>query len=206
MNFKTEQQYKRKGYKVLVGMDEAGRGALAGPIVAGCVHIPFTTLRQARGAWQFVRAIQDSKKLSNAQREKLFTLITKHCSWSVGLVDNVEIDTIGIGKANQLAFVRALEQFSLEPDFAVVDYFKTKLVIPSAGIVKGDAKVISIAAASIVAKVFRDRLMIEYDTKFPQWGFGKHKGYGTKQHIQALMQYGSSMIHRSSYRPVIEVL
>ena len=190
---KYEMEYYSKGYKYICGIDEAGRGPLAGPVVAGAVILPEGCL---------IEGINDSKKLSEKKREKLYDEITKNSiSWSVGIVDNNEIDEINILEATRKAMNMAISGLGQKPDFILIDAEKKVNTngIPYLPIIKGDALSISIGAASIIAKVTRDRIMYEYDKIFPIYGFAKHKGYGTKAHIEAIGENGICMIHRKSF-------
>lgn len=185
-----EREYWKNG-KLLAGADEAGRGPLAGPVVAAAVILPKDLI---------IEGINDSKKLSAKKRELLYDAITAQAMWSVGIVDVDVIERINILNAARLAFRKAVEGLPQQPDFLCADYITgLDLSVPYTAIVKGDASVYSIAAASIVAKVTRDRIIDEYDAIYPQYGFKKHKGYGTKQHREALLTYGPCPIHRPSF-------
>jgi len=190
-----ENKLFRKGYQFIAGADEAGRGPWAGPLVAAAVVLP-----RRHG----LRGINDSKKLSPQIREKLYVDIIKTAlTWTVSVIDNTKIDEIGVGRANKISLEQAIQSLSILPDFALVDAFEIELNnIPSRSIVKGDAKVVSIAAASIIAKVTRDNLMLAYHKKFPDYDFYKHKGYGTKRHAMLLKKYGPISIHRKSFSPI----
>ncbi len=201
MNLEIEQKLFKQGYKCIAGVDEAGRGAWAGPIVAGAVVLQFS---QAVPGW--VNQARDSKILTKKKRAELFELIKKDFMWSVGVIDNKIIDKVGVGQANRAVVIKALENLSVAPDYVMTDYVakignKYKRANLES-IVNGDAKVILISLASIVAKVYRDELMKQYGDKYPNYGFAEHKGYGTKQHQQALIDFGLLPIHRLSYRPV----
>lgn len=174
----------------IAGVDEAGRGPLAGPVVAAAVIMP---------ADSKVIGIDDSKKLTEAMRESLYLEILESCiAYGVGIVDHDEIDAINILEATKKAMAIALQQ--VEPEVILIDAVQLKgQSKPVHGIIKGDEQSFAIAAASIIAKVTRDRLMMEYDGLYPEYGFGKHKGYGTKQHYAALDQFGPSPIHRKSF-------
>ena len=180
------------GYKLICGVDEAGRGPLAGPVFAAAVILPYNLS---------IEGINDSKKLSEKKRELLYNKIKKQAiAYNVSLATEEEIDKINILNATLLAMKRAVEGLKVEPDFAIVDGNKTPdLCINSKTIVKGDSLSASIAAASILAKVERDRLMKKLSEKYPQYGFEKHKGYGTKLHIESIKTYGPSQIHRKSF-------
>lgn len=195
---KYERELTGQGFRLIGGVDEVGRGAWAGPIVACAVIMP---LRPC------VRGIRDSKLLSPATRERLAARIRAiACSVGVGVVSHEEIDRNGINAANQRAMERAIAQLQ-RVDFLLVDgrplySFDTQ----HAAIINGDALVYSIAAASIVAKVERDHIMREYHAQFPQYAFASHKGYGTREHQQALHAYGVSPIHRRSFQPMCDML
>lgn len=190
---KFEREYYEKGYKSIAGIDEAGRGPLAGPVVAGAVILPKDCL---------LEGINDSKKLSEKKREKLYDdIIENAVAWGVGIVDHTVIDEINILNATRLAMKKALENLTVKPDYILIDAEKKVDTngIPYLPIIKGDALSISIGAASIIAKVTRDRMMKEYDKIFPMYGFEKHKGYGTKAHVEAIKEHGPCMIHRNSF-------
>ena len=193
--FHFELELWRDGVKAVAGVDEAGRGPLAGPVVAAAVIFP-PSISDAFG-------INDSKKLSPKNRERLEPLIKNEAlSVGVGIVDHAEIDRINILQATYKAMQIAIQQLSRSPDFALIDGRGVPdLEMPCKPIIKGDSKSISIAAASIIAKVTRDRIMIEMCEKYPQYGFEQHKGYPTKKHIQAIREFGLSPIHRRSFRP-----
>lgn len=181
-----------KGAKFVAGIDEAGRGPLAGPVVAAAVVLP-------EGV--FIKGLNDSKKLSEKQREELYDMITeKAISYDVGIVDEKIIDQINILNATKMAMEIAVQSLGVKPDLLLIDAVKLdNLNIPQQSIIKGDALSISIAAASIIAKVTRDRLINEFDSVYPQYGFKKHKGYGTKEHIDAIKKYGICPIHRTTF-------
>jgi len=186
----------RKGLKKVACLDEAGRGPLAGPVVAAAVLILNTKYRILN------TKIRDSKKLSPKQREKIYKVITINPSirWGIGRVSEKVIDKINILEATKLAMIKALKNLGKKVDYLILDgNFKIDLPIPQKSIVKADEKVFSCAAASIIAKVRRDRIMLDYHKKFPQYGFDKHKGYPTKYHVRMLKKYGRCDIHRKSY-------
>lgn len=189
----------KQGYKYIAGIDEAGRGAWAGPMVAAAVILP-------KGFK--LKGLNDSKKLSAKQRDEFFDVITnKALAYYTCIISSKEIDKDGVGKANLLAIKKSAEGLKIKPDYILIDSFKVAWKdIPAKSITKGDTKVIAIAAASVIAKVTRDRLMIGCHRKFPKYGFDKHKGYGTKQHHQNLQQYGITSIHRLSYKPIKELI
>lgn len=194
-NTREERRLRAAGYHYIAGSDEAGKGAWAGPLVAAAVVLPERFS---------VKGVKDSKQLAPRQREKLFVRITKNAlSWSVEVVSQEVIDRIGIQRANVRAIERALRKLHVEPDAALIDAVKVKFKSkPVKAIIKGDVKVLSIAAASIVAKVVRDALMNGFERQHPGYNFGKHKGYGTMDHHMKLEQLGLSPIHRRSFRPM----
>ena len=187
-----EALYISQGYRAVCGVDEAGRGPLAGPVCAAAVIFPEGLV---------IEGVDDSKKLTEKKRELLFDIIKeKALAYSVAWASVEEIEEMNILNAAMLAMKRAVENLSVKADFALIDGNKTpQLTIPCLAIVKGDALSQSIAAASILAKVSRDRLMLELAKKYPQYHFEKHKGYGTKVHRDALLEYGPCEIHRPSF-------
>ena len=190
---KFEKEYFEKGYNLIAGIDEAGRGPLAGPVVAAAVILPKGCL---------IEGVNDSKKLSEKKREKLYDdIIENAIAWGVGIKDNNVIDEINILEATRLAMHEAIENLQVKPDFIFIDAEKKVDTdkIPYLPIIKGDALSISIAAASIIAKVTRDRIMRQWDEVYPQYGFAKHKGYGTAEHIAAIKEYGLCPLHRLSF-------
>lgn len=190
---KFEKEYFEKGYNLIAGIDEAGRGPLAGPVVAAAVILPKGCL---------IEGVNDSKKLSEKKREKLYDdIIENAIAWGVGIKDNNVIDEINILEATRLEMHEAIENLQVKPDFIFIDAEKKVDTdkIPYLPIIKGDALSISIAAASIIAKVTRDRMMREYDKEYPEYGFEKHKGYGTKVHVEAIKEHGLTPIHRRSF-------
>lgn len=196
MNIRPTFQYERAllqdGYEAVVGVDEAGAGALAGPLVAGAVMLPLDSR---------IGGLRDSKTLSEKQKEELYEMVLqKSHAWGVGIVSVQEIYDLGLRPANLLAMKRAVEMIP-SADFALVDAWEIKgLSIPQKGIVKGDAKVKSIAAASIIAKVTRDRIMKGEAEKYPEYGFDRHVGYGTKLHREMIEVHGPCPIHRLRYK------
>ncbi len=177
---------------LICGIDEAGRGPLAGPVAAGACILPLD---------HDILYLNDSKKLSEKKREELYEVITKEAlAWNVGLATPERIDKINILQATYEAMREAIKGLVVQPDALVNDAVTIPgISLPQAPVVKGDAKCLSIAAASILAKVTRDRMMLEYDRQYPEYGFAAHKGYGTKAHIEALRQYGPCPIHRRSF-------
>lgn len=200
-----ERNYWGKGIAYIAGVDEAGRGPLAGPVVAAAVVFDKDFLiSEEKG---LLAGMTDSKKLTAKQRELFFNLLanSRKAKIGLGMADVAEIDSINILRATHLAMARAINSLSPLPDLALVDGLPVSgLPCPSVSIVKGDSLSLSIAAASIVAKVTRDRLMCEFEGKYPGYGFAKHKGYGSKKHIMALLELGPSPLHRMSFRPVYE--
>jgi len=200
MNFDVEKQYSDNGKKVVVGIDEAGRGCLLGPVVAGAVILPKDFYHPL---------INDSKQLSEKQREEAYEIITSNAiAWAIGECSPEEIDEMNILEASREAFMRALKKIDAHYDIILTDFMKLydvdKPVIPLA---HGDALSISIAAASIIAKVTRDRYCVELEKKYPNYKISSHKGYGTKEHLEELATYGPTKgLHRYSYKPVRECL
>ena len=183
----------KEGLKYIAGIDEAGRGPLAGPVVVGIAIMKPDS---------FIEGVNDSKKVSEKKREALYDVITEEAlDWSVGIVDQNEIDEINILNATKKALHSAIEKLQITPDRILVDALEKidTCGIPYTSIIKGDAKIYSISAASIIAKVTRDRIMREYDEIYPQYGFAGHKGYGTAAHIEAIKKYGPCAIHRKSF-------
>jgi ribonuclease HII len=185
--------------KHIVGVDEVGRGPLAGPVVTAAVILDPNNP---------IEGLNDSKKLSEKQREALYPIIKeKALAWAIGRAEVEEIDQINILQATLLAMSRAVEGLSITPDHALVDGNKApKLTCPVTTVIKGDQKEPAIAAASILAKVTRDREMVDLDTQFPGYGLAKHKGYPTKQHLDALQSLGVTVHHRKSFKPVADLL
>lgn len=189
-----ERNLNNSGYKKIAGVDEAGRGPLAGPVVASAVILK---------GFKFKERIDDSKKISSKKRDKAYLEIMKKSIVGIGIVDEKTIDEINIYQATKMAMQIAVSSLEIPPDYCIVDgNMKIATKCPLKCIVRGDSKSLSIAAASIIAKVTRDRLMIEYDKRYPEYGFARHKGYGTKMHKLALENHGPSPIHRRSFHPV----
>ena len=192
MDFEFENEAISKGYKFVCGIDEAGRGPLCGPVCAAAVILPVDCE---------IDGINDSKKLSEKKREAIFDVIKdKAIAYSVSMVDAKTVDEINILQATFLAMRNAVDGLTVKADYALIDgNQKPGLSIPQQTVVKGDAKSVSIAAASILAKVSRDRYMKEIDGKYPEYQFAKHKGYGTKLHYEMIEQYGICEEHRKSF-------
>ncbi len=191
---KFERLLWQQGLTHVAGVDEAGRGPLAGPVVAAAVIFPEEF---------FLAGVDDSKKLSHDRRAQLYPQILANCrSYGVGIVSVAEIDQINIYQAAMLAMRQALDQLSPAAQHVLVDGRRNpKIDLPQTSIIKGDALSFTIGAASIIAKVTRDRLMLDYHRAFPQYGFDQHKGYATRSHLAALQQHGPCEIHRRSFRP-----
>ncbi len=192
-DYSFENSAVLKGYKYVCGVDEAGRGPLAGPVCAAAVILPEGTV---------IEGLDDSKKLSEKKRELLFDVIkSKAIAYGIAFSSVEEIEEFNILGATYIAMTRAVEQLKIKADYALIDgnRFPPQLEIKGECVVKGDSKSMSIAAASILAKVTRDRLLLEYAEKYPQYGFEKHKGYGTKAHIDAIKEFGVTNIHRPSF-------
>lgn len=184
---------KNPQIQYICGIDEAGRGPLAGPVVVGAVIMP-------KESW--IKGVNDSKKIAEKKREVLFEKITEEAvAYGVGIVDPKTIDEINILNATKLALTKAIQELKVKPDLIIVDALEhiNTLGIPYESMIKGDEKVYSVSAASIVAKVTRDRIMRQWDEVYPQYGFEHHKGYGTKAHIEAIRIYGLTPIHRRSF-------
>ncbi|MDD4565402.1 MAG: ribonuclease HII [Eubacteriales bacterium] len=187
-----EEELYAGGIQYIAGIDEVGRGPLAGPVVAAAVILPV----------EFdVIGVDDSKKLTEKKREELYGLITKHAiAYGTGIIDNYIIDKINILEATKLAMKQALETLEITPDYILIDALTLKGVpIPQRGIIKGDSLSVSIAAASIVAKVTRDRMMKEFHERFPQYAFDRNKGYATKAHFEGIECYGPCLLHRKTF-------
>ena len=186
-----EKKYYDNGIVLVAGVDEAGRGPLAGPVCVASVIMPQDSM---------IEEINDSKKLSEKKREKLYEeIINTALCYHIELIDNKIIDDINILNATKLGMKKCIESLEIVPEIAIIDAVKIDTEIPTDSLIRGDALSYNVAAASILAKVTRDRLMIELDEKYPEYNFKKHKGYGTKEHIEALKKYGKCDIHRDSF-------
>lgn len=201
-----ERQFWANGCKRLAGVDEAGRGPLAGPVFAAAVVFnPVIFKEQDAGIFA---SLTDSKQLTEAERNHFFALLTDSANIEIGIGfgDVLEIDEINILRSTHKTMLRALNNLSTMPEHVIIDGLPVPdLPCPSTSIIKGDAKSMSIAAASVIAKVARDQWMKEFDREHPEYGFGRHKGYGTAAHIQALLKYGPTSQHRRSFRPVRDI-
>jgi ribonuclease HII len=198
-NLAFESACHARGLFWVAGVDEAGRGPLAGPVSAAAVILP----KKFK-----CPGLDDSKKLSADRREQLYERLTQDSNviWSVAAADHLEIDRINILRASHLAMRRAVETLQKIPDFCLIDGLPVRdFPIPHEAIVKGDGISLSIAAASIIAKVTRDRIMCEIDEEFPQFGFSRHHGYGTREHLEALRIHGPCRHHRRSFQPVAQL-
>lgn len=187
-----EVQAEESGFKIIAGIDEAGRGPLAGPVVASAVILKRT---------DFIERIDDSKKLSPGQRLRAYYEILNKAVIGTGIISNEIIDEINIYKATLMAMEEAVLNLKVSPDYILIDgNMKPKVACHSLSIIKGDSKSLSIASASIIAKVTRDNIMMEYDKSYPEYGFARHKGYPTKEHVKRIKEYGLSPIHRKSFK------
>ena len=189
----------QQGYQYVAGIDEAGRGPLAGPVSAAAVILPEAFSHDL---------LNDSKKLGEKRREALYEELTQRADirWAISHGEVDEIDSLNILKSTHAAMLRAAEGLDPRPDFCLIDGLDVPgFALPSEGVVKGDSKSFSIAAASILAKVSRDRLMLKYAALYPEYGFERHKGYGTKHHLEALRKHGPCPIHRKSFAPVAQL-
>lgn len=212
---KYEQTAWTRGKMRVAGIDEAGRGPLAGPVVAAAVVLP-SSLNPSEEANQYLLEINDSKKLTPKKRERLYILLMEDVRVlkAVSVIPAEKIDAVNILNATYLAMSEALLKIAPVPDHVMVDgralpekyFFCSQQGVTQEGIIKGDSKSLSIAAASILAKVHRDRLMMEYDARFPEYLFGRHKGYGTQEHVEKIKEFGPSPIHRKSFSPLREML
>lgn len=200
-----ERQYWSRGLQRLAGVDEAGRGPLAGPVVAGAVVIPRVFAESEEHG--LLAGLTDSKRLSSSAREEFYGILhnSPGVEIGIGVADSSEIEFINVLRATHAAMARAVQTLPCLPDHILVDGLAVQgFPRESTAVVRGDSKSLSIAAASIVAKVYRDARMVEFDAIYPQYGFARHKGYGTAAHIQALFEYGPCPIHRATFRPVKE--
>ena len=201
-NLDEEDKLKSQGYELIAGIDEVGRGALAGPVVASAVILP----HPANLPW--LGLVRDSKELTSKKRESLFDLINKEAvAVGIGIISSQVIDSVNILKATKLAMMQAVEKLPKQPNFLIIDRVTlSQCSIPQRGITRGDKLCLSIACASIIAKVTRDRIMEEFDIMYPGYGFAQHKGYGTGRHISCLQKFGPSPIHRLYFAPVRNVI
>lgn len=196
-----EKELYQKGYQAIAGIDEVGRGPLAGPVVTACVILP----KDCK-----IRHLNDSKKIPKKHHEEIYEeVLARALGVGIGIVDNNTIDRVNIYEATKLGMLQAIEQMKGEvtkPDYLLIDAMQLDTPIPQLSLIKGDANSLSIAAASIVAKVTRDRMMAEYAKEYPGYAFDKNVGYGTKDHLAGLKQYGVTPIHRKSFEPIKSML
>ena len=193
-----ERELIESGIKLIGGIDEVGRGPLVGPVVAACVILPLNYK---------LEGLTDSKKLSEKKREKFYDiLIHDAISYGIGIISEKKIDEVNIYEATKLAMYDAINKCKIKPEYVLIAAMKLDLEIPSTSLITGDAKSLSIAAASVIAKVTRDRMLIELDKMYPMYDFKNNKGYPTKKHLEAIDKYGIIAEHRRSYSPVYEYL
>ncbi len=201
-SFAEEKLLRAQGYRLIAGVDEVGRGALMGPVVAAAVILPDNIKARWKGK------VRDSKQLSPEAREYLYDFIKEAAiSMGIGSSSNDVIDSVGIARATRLAMIAAIEQLKPQPQYLLIDYVHLpETSLPQKGIRDGDSLCFSIACASIIAKVTRDRLVMEMDRDFPGYGFAGHKGYGTREHLECLREKGPCPLHRRSFSPVGEMI
>jgi len=201
-SFAEEKHLRSQGYTLIAGVDEAGRGALIGPVVAAAVIMPKTIM----AGWR--KKVRDSKQLSPATRELLYKhIVDTGIAVGTGEASHEIIDRQGIVKATCIAMKSAIEMLVIQPQFVLIDYLELpEFSIPQKGITNGDSLCFSISCASIIAKVTRDRLIVQMDTEYPGYGLARHKGYGTKEHLDCLQRMGPCPAHRRTFRPVSEVV
>ncbi len=205
LNLEEEQNIFSQGYDVIGAIDEAGRGPLAGPVVAACVLMRGEFINSVGAIHELpLQIINDSKKLTAKKREEAFNIIKDNFEFGIGMCGHDTIDRINILQASFLAMKKAIGAIKQKPDFIILDgkFPIPNISIRQKAIISGDSLVFSIAAASILAKVARDRIMMEMHETYPNYGFNKHKGYGTKLHMEQLRKFGPSPIHRKSFKPV----
>jgi ribonuclease HII len=197
-----EKALRAEGYRLIAGVDEVGRGALMGPVVAAAVIMPDTI----KARWK--SHVRDSKQLAPEEREYLYPYIKESAiTLATSSIPNDIIDSAGIARATCMAMMAAVQQLSPHPQFLLIDYVRLhELLIPQKGIVDGDSLCFSIACASIIAKVTRDRMAIDMDKDYPGYGFAAHKGYGTREHLACLRHLGPCPLHRRSFRPVSDII
>ncbi len=205
-DFKRESSLQKEGYKFIAGIDEAGRGPWAGPVVAGAV-----VLKESEKLANLLidMGVRDSKQMTEKKRERAYGFIVKEIKhWGVGIVSEKEIDEINILNATKLAMKKAIDDLGCKVDYLIIDGNFTMRDFPvnQSAVPKADQKILSVSLASVIAKVTRDRIMIELDAKYPEYGFASHKGYGTKKHQEALRQFGPLDIHRKSFAPIRKFL
>lgn len=197
-NYKYEKELREKGLTLIAGVDEVGRGPLVGPVVASCVILPENFE---------LEGLTDSKKLSEKKREFLYEKIKEQAlGIGIGIIDEKKIDEVNIYEATKLAMIEAINNCSIKPQHILIDAMPLNINIPTTSIIKGDLKSITISAASVIAKVTRDRMLYILDEKYPMYDFKNNKGYPTKKHLEAIEKYGVLKEHRRSYKPVADYL
>ena len=197
-NYKYERELRDKGITLIAGVDEVGRGPLVGPVVAACCILPLDFN---------LDGLTDSKKLSEKKRDYFFDEIKKQAiSYGIGIISEKKIDEVNIYEATKLAMKEAINNMSVKPEHILIDAMPLDLDIPTTSIIKGDLKSITISAASVLAKVTRDRMLVELDKKYPMYDFKNNKGYPTKKHLESIEKYGVLDEHRRSYGPVADFL
>lgn len=197
-NYQYEKELREKGITLIAGVDEVGRGPLIGPVVTACVILP---------EHFDLPGLTDSKKLTEKKREALFPMIKEQAlAIGIGVVDAKKIDEVNIYEATKIAMKQAIENCPIQPEHILIDAMKLELDIPSTSIIKGDLKSITISAASVIAKVTRDKMMEELDLKYPMYDFKHNKGYPTKKHCQAIQEYGILKEHRKTFSPVSDYI
>jgi ribonuclease HII len=203
-DLRLEVELHQSGYQLIAGIDEAGRGAWAGPVVAGAIILPLDRFDLANS----LHGVRDSKVLSAKQRRFWDeTLKRIAISWKVGVATAQEVDTLGLISATRLAMRRAIESLEQMPEFLLIDHLLlTESSIPQTALPRGDVSVLSISAASILAKVARDQSMLEFEKRYPGYGFSRHKGYGTPEHRHALKKLGPCPLHRRSFQPIVQMV
>lgn len=193
-----EKELYKSGVNFVAGVDEVGRGPLIGPVVAAAVILPIN---------YHLDGLNDSKKLSEKKRDMFFEIINRDAiAIGIGIIDETVIDEVNIYEATKLAMIDAINNLSIKPEHVLIDAMPLQLDVPTTSIIKGDAKSLSIAAASVIAKVTRDRMMYELDKKYPEYGFGNHKGYPTKKHIEAINEFGLIDGYRKTYAPIKDMI
>lgn len=193
-----ERELYKDNIKLIAGVDEVGRGPLCGPVVAAACILKEN---------YYLEGLNDSKKLTEKKRDKLYEILINDCiSYGIGIVSPKRIDEINILEASKEAMKIALNNLSVKPEHVLIDAVKLDIDIPSTPIIKGDAKSASIAAASVIAKVTRDRMMYELDKEYPEYGFKSHKGYPTKKHIEAVKEHGVLDFYRFTFSPISEII
>ncbi len=202
LTLRYEQQKFSQGFAACIGCDEVGRGSWAGPLVAAAVALRPELVRAVR----LRPRVHDSKCLSQRRREQAYTFLTQRLPWAVHVIEPDELDRLGVGEANRRAIAQAAATLRSETSFVVIDGRGFAVNGAHACVVDADAKIFCVAAASIIAKVTRDRLMVHLHERYPQYGFAQHKGYGTPEHAAALRQHGPSPVHRKSFAPVLAML